>query len=60
VAAKRKTMRRCAYWWERRGKGLRYVFARGRCKRMTGHPTGYCSTHRCSWHKPIWADEANP
>lgn len=37
---------RCAHWWERKPKGLRYVTARGQCKRTTRHPSGYCSTHR--------------
>ena len=50
----KKQMRRCADWWERRGKGLRYVFARGQCKRMTGHPSGYCSVHRHSYR---WSEE---
>ena len=36
----------CAYWWERRSKGNRYVNARGRCKRMTAHPSHYCLAHR--------------
>lgn len=40
---------RCAEWWERRGKGLRYVYARGQCARRTAHPSGYCKDHRFSW-----------
>jgi len=41
-----KKSRRCVYWWERRFKGQRYVFDRGQCKRMTAHPSGYCSNHK--------------
>lgn len=40
---------RCQNWWERRTPGKRYVNARGQCKRMTAHPSGYCSTHRYSY-----------
>lgn len=42
----RPAARRCADTWQRKPKGLRYVTARGQCKRMTAHPSGYCSTHR--------------
>lgn len=41
-----RTAKRCAYWWERRAKGLRYVFARGQCKQSTAHPSGYCGKHK--------------
>ncbi len=41
-----RVIKRCAYWWERRTPGARYVNARGQCKRMTGHDSGYCSEHR--------------
>ena len=40
---------RCADWWERRHKGMRYVMARGQCKRTTAHPSGYCKAHRYSY-----------
>lgn len=42
----RKTMRRCRYTWERRGRGMRYVYQRGRCHRITGHASGYCTHHK--------------
>jgi hypothetical protein len=45
---------RCKDWWERRTKGRRYVNARGQCKRMTAHPSGYCKAHRFSYR---WSDE---
>lgn len=44
--ARKKTAVRCAYWWERRGQGMRYVYARGQCKRLTAHPSGYCGDHK--------------
>lgn len=46
VGAKKRPQQRCAYWWERRTPGKRYVNARGQCKRYTGHPSGYCADHR--------------
>lgn len=36
----------CHETLERRGKGLRYVYARWRCKKLTKHPSGYCHLHR--------------
>jgi hypothetical protein len=40
---------RCADWWERKPRGLRYVTARGQCTRLTAHPSGYCKPHRYSY-----------
>lgn len=45
---------RCAYFWERKPKGLRYVTARGQCTRLTAHPSRYCKPHRYSW---LWTEE---
>lgn len=42
----RPTAKRCAYFWERKPKGLRYVLARGQCKRKTAHQSGYCGEHK--------------
>lgn len=47
----RKKAKRCAYFWERRGEGMRYVYARGQCKRMTAHPSGYCGDH--TYMRPV-------
>lgn len=44
---------RCADWWERGWKGHRSVAARGQCKRLTAHPSGYCKTHRYQYR---WSD----
>lgn len=41
-----KRAKQCAYWWERRTDGRRYVNARGQCKRTTAHPSGYCNDHK--------------
>lgn len=38
--------RRCAYFWERRSKGKRYVNARGQCKGTARVGKSYCSAHR--------------
>ena len=48
--------KRCAHWWKRRGKGMRYVhvYARGQCKRKTAHPSGYCLEHRFGYR---WTEE---
>jgi hypothetical protein len=45
---------RCAHIWERKPKGLRYVMARGQCKRLTAHPSDYCKEHRFSYR---WQEE---
>lgn len=42
VAPERK---RCAYFWERRTRGRRYVNARGQCKQFARVGKAYCSTH---------------
>lgn len=53
MTSKRKAVR-CADWWERRSLGRRYVNARGQCKRLTAHPSGYCKAHRFGYR---WTDE---
>lgn len=50
----RPKAKRCADWWERSTKGRNYVNARGQCKRLTAHPSGYCKAHRYSYR---WTEE---
>lgn len=45
-AAPKPARERCAYFWERRGRGLRYVFARGQCKALARVGKSYCSKHK--------------
>lgn len=40
-----KERKRCAYFWERRTRGKRFVNNRGQCKSFARVGKSYCSTH---------------
>lgn len=42
---------RCVNVFERRGKGMRYVYARWRCKRKKMKFSSYCSYCEPPWEK---------